>query len=77
MFCGGSGPGGSEDVAVVCSFLPAIQSASGTGFKTVFLGEEKPLLTPVELLRGGITLGGWKLSETIVTRDSFQSGYQR
>lgn len=33
------------------------QSASGTGFRKVFLGLRKPMLRPVELLRGGMKFG--------------------
>lgn len=41
------------------------QSASGTGFKKVFLGLRNPMLRPVELLRGGMKFGDAKFSYVI------------
>lgn len=67
MVFGGSGPGGFAAEAVVWSFFPcAIQSLSGTGLRTGFVGDRKPLLKPVELVRGGIAFGDRRLSDTIV-----------
>lgn len=41
------------------------QSASGTGFRNVFLGLRNPMLRPVELLRGGMKFGDAKFSYVI------------
>ena len=57
---------------VVNSFLVefgAIQSPSGTGFSTGFVGLEKLMVRPVELLRGGMALGDGKFSDTIASHE--------
>lgn len=51
---------------------------SGTGFKTTLVGEN-PILSPVELRRGGMALGEGKLSDAIIVlkfgrRDSVVKG---
>lgn len=59
--------GGCEDEEVVCSLLlEAIQSASETGLRTGFATGADPLQRPLELLRGGMAFGDWKLSEAMI-----------
>lgn len=55
------------DEVVVCSrLLDAIQSPSESGLRTGFATAMTPLLRPLELVRGGIAFGDWKVSETMI-----------
>lgn len=52
---------------MVCRrLLEAIQSDSETGLRTGFATVAKPLLSPFELVRGGMAFGDWKVSETMI-----------